>query len=148
MVGSGCWLHISPSLSGPPKTRGSCCSLPELHPMLNMAPIAAPACGVQIWFQRGQMNHDFHHLLELDTIGSLSRLLAENPANRGEPARQWLGYWHQQHYFLSDLPGNGPGRHLSSRSGEVSLCKEFLFEECAAKKWKRHLKVNWTQQPK
>ena len=53
-VGSGCWLQISPSESGPPKTRGSCCSLPELQPMLKIAPIAAPACSIEIDFRGGK----------------------------------------------------------------------------------------------
>ena len=50
-AGSGCWLQSSPSVSGPPKTRGSCWSLPELQAMLKIAPMAAPACSVENEFK-------------------------------------------------------------------------------------------------
>ena len=53
-VGSDCWLQSSPSVSGPPKTRGSCCSLPELQPMLRIAPIAAPACSIGTELKEGK----------------------------------------------------------------------------------------------
>ena len=85
-AGSGCWLQSSPSVSGPPKTRGSCWSLPELQAMLKIAPMAAPACSVENEFK--EVERGCSHLLELDAVWALCGLLANYPTNRRQAARQ------------------------------------------------------------
>ena len=101
-AGSGCWLQSSPSVSGPPKTRGSCWSLPELQAMLKIAPMAAPACSVENEFKE---------------VGRVA-VTCWNWMQFGRS----VGCWPITQPTGDKRPGSGPGRHLSSRRGAVSLC--------------------------